>query len=74
VATSGSYVYEPGGTVHTLQVDEDVEALFVVEGSIIWYGPDGTMASCQDAVDILDDVRVVLARQGLELPPLVVQD
>src|SRR4051812_31175695 len=32
IASPGSYVYEPTGTVHTLEVFEDVEAMFMVEG------------------------------------------
>jgi hypothetical protein len=74
VATPGSYVYEPNGTVHTLEVLDDVEALFVVEGSMIWYGPDDALAKYQDASDILEDVTKGLAARGVELPSIVVQD
>ena len=43
VATAGSCIYEPPGSIHTLVVDGDEPAivLFHVMGEIINYGPDG---------------------------------
>ena len=72
VATAGSYVFEPVGTVHTLQVEEDTEAMFVTNGGFIYYGPDGEMTTYSDAASILASVNEALAVQGLELPPGVV--
>jgi quercetin dioxygenase-like cupin family protein len=73
-ATAGSYVYEPTGTVHTLEVVEDVEALFMVDGTIVWYDSDGRPAVFSEAADLLDDVTKALVAQGLTLPDIVVQD
>jgi hypothetical protein len=72
VATAGSYVFEPIGTVHTLQVDEDTEAMFITQGGFIYYGPGGEMTKYSDAASTLADVTAALAEQGLELPPGVV--
>lgn len=74
VATAGSYVYEPIGTTHTLVVDQDVEALFIVEGGMIWYGPDGKMQRYETAGAMHELISAALAAQGLELPDIVVQD
>ena len=74
VAAAGHYVYEPVGTVHTLEVLEDTEALFVNEGTIIWYDGDDRMSKYQDAGMVLDDCVAALKKQGLELPSIVVQD
>ena len=73
-ATAGSFVHEVRGTSHTLEVHDDVEALFTVEGGMIWYGPDGRMETYQEAADLLDLVQAALADQGLALPDHVVQD
>ena len=71
-ATAGSYVHEPPGTVHTLQVEEPTTAMFVSYGAFIWFGPDGQMAHYQDAASTLADCRETLRSQGLELPDGVV--
>ncbi|HEY2331850.1 MAG TPA: 2,4'-dihydroxyacetophenone dioxygenase family protein [Acidimicrobiales bacterium] len=72
VATPGSYVFEPIGTVHTLQVEQDTLALFITQGGFIYYGPDGEMTKYSDAASTLADVTAALEAQGLELPAGVV--
>jgi len=71
VATPGSLVYEPPGTTHTLVTEEPTEAMFVVFGGFIYFGPDGALTSYSDAASILRDCREALAAQGLELPASV---
>jgi 2,4'-dihydroxyacetophenone dioxygenase len=73
-ATAGSFVYEPTGTSHTLEVDEDTEAMFTVAGGMVWYGADGRLDTYQEAADLLVMVEDALTTQGLELPDHVVQD
>jgi 2,4'-dihydroxyacetophenone dioxygenase len=72
VAGPGSYVFEPVGTIHTLEVVEDTEAMFITQGGFIYYGPDGEMTKYSDAASTLADITAALAGQGLELPPGVV--
>ncbi len=74
LATAGSYVYEPSGTTHTLEVDEDVEAMFVVQGGMVWYGDDGRLDTYQEAADVLQAVELALHHQGQTLPDFVIQD
>jgi hypothetical protein len=57
-----------------LQVDEDVEARFVVQGGMVWYGDDGRLDTYQEAGDVLQAVELALQDQGLVLPDFVVQD
>ena len=39
-ASAGSYVFEARGATHTLVVDEDVEAMFIVNGGQVDLGDD----------------------------------
>jgi hypothetical protein len=72
-AGPGSYVSEPAGTVHTLKIEEETLALFIVNGGFIYFGPDGAFLRYQDAATTLADVQAALAVDGLELPPSVYQ-
>jgi hypothetical protein len=73
VARPGAYVYEPPGTEHTLYAEEATVAMFIAQGSFIWYDDDGRMAKHQDATSTLADVQAALAADGLHLPPGVVR-
>lgn len=68
VATSGTYVYEPPGTTHTLKVLEDTMAVFAVEGGQVNLGPNDEVLDYFDATMALENYRVCLAAQGLEMP------
>jgi quercetin dioxygenase-like cupin family protein len=70
-ATAGSYAHEPAGTVHTLRIEEEMLALFIVNGSFIYFNPDGTFLRYQDAATTLKDCQAALAADGLELPAAV---
>jgi 2,4'-dihydroxyacetophenone dioxygenase len=71
VATAGSYAHEPAGTVHTLRIEEETLALFIVNGGFVYFEPDGTFLRYQDAATTLKDCQAALARDGLELPRAV---
>jgi quercetin dioxygenase-like cupin family protein len=70
-AGPGSYVSEPPGTVHTLKIEEETLALFIVDGGFIYFAPDGTFIRYQDAATTLADVQAALAVDGKELPEAV---
>lgn len=70
-ARAGSYVNEPAGTVHTLKIEEETLALFIVTGGFVYFEPDGTFIRYQDAATTLADCRAALAVDGLELPESV---
>jgi uncharacterized RmlC-like cupin family protein len=72
-AGPGDYVSEPAGTVHTLKIEEETLALFIVNGGFIYFAPDGTFLRYQDAATTLADVQAALSVDGLELPPAVYQ-
>jgi hypothetical protein len=46
VATAGSYAHEPAGTVHTLRIEEETLALFIVNGGFVYFEPDTASATC----------------------------
>ena len=70
-ATAGTYVNEPAGTVHTLKIEEDTLALFVVSGGFVYFDDDGSFIRYQDATSTLADCKAALAADGLELPASV---
>jgi 2,4'-dihydroxyacetophenone dioxygenase len=70
-ATAGSYVNEPAGTVHTLKIEDETLALFIVNGGFIYFDDKGAFIRYQDAATTLEDCKAALAVDGLELPPAV---
>ena len=67
--TAGSYLYEPGGSVHTFITPEsnteDTVILVRVEGANINFNEDGTFHSILDAVLIRELAAVLAEQQGL---------
>ncbi|MEQ6900480.1 2,4'-dihydroxyacetophenone dioxygenase family protein [Nocardioides sp. YIM 152588] len=67
--TAGSYLYEPGASVHTLAVPEtnteDTTVLFVVQGSNVNFNDDGTFHSILDATLIAHLTSQLTEAQGL---------
>jgi quercetin dioxygenase-like cupin family protein len=70
-AGPGSYVHEPAGTVHTLKIEEDTLALFIVTGGFVYFDEAGDFIRYQDAATTLADCKAALAADGLTLPPSV---
>ncbi len=75
VATAGSYVVEAGETEHTLVIDEDgTEVMFIVQGGMVYLGPNREVLGYDDAQMVLDrhleDLRVL----GRSLHPGVLVD
>jgi quercetin dioxygenase-like cupin family protein len=67
--TAGSYLYEPGGSVHTLEVDadntDDTIMFIRVTGSNINFTDDGNFHSILDAVTLRHLIDTVGEEQGL---------
>ena len=72
VATSGSYVYEQPGTVHTLSIELPTLAIFVVNGAIVNVSSEGAPTAILDAWTALDLYTKGLAAAGIELPDGIV--
>jgi 2,4'-dihydroxyacetophenone dioxygenase len=72
VSTSGSYIHEPAGSVHTLHVPEDntepTDVLFVIEGALLNLTPDGQVESVTDAPAILGAYYALLEAAGVTRP------
>jgi 2,4'-dihydroxyacetophenone dioxygenase len=70
--TSGSYIREPAGSVHTLDVPEDNEeitdVLFVMEGVNLNLAPDGSVESVTDGAGTLAAYEAMAVAQGFDRP------
>jgi 2,4'-dihydroxyacetophenone dioxygenase len=70
--TAGSYLYEPGGSVHTLEVpaDNTEETLMLIRvvGANLNFNEDGSFHSILDAVTIRHLTDTLSAAQGLGDP------
>ena len=69
---AGSYLFEPPGTTHTLQIDADVDGptdvLFVIYGAMLHLAEDGSIVGVTDAESCLDEYPRLLKQQGTPLP------
>lgn len=69
--TAGSYLFEPGGSVHTLRVPadntEDTVMLVMVTGANINFTEDGQFHSVIDAVSLQYLLEKFARKQGVEL-------
>ncbi len=72
VSLPGSYIYEPAGSVHTLNVPEDntddTDVLFVIEGALLNLTPDGQVESVVDAAFMVDVYVALCEAAGLGYP------
>jgi 2,4'-dihydroxyacetophenone dioxygenase len=73
--TAGSYLYEPGGSVHTFYCPEDntedTLALAWIEGAQVSFNEDGSFHSVMDAVALKYLVETVAAAEGTGPVPYV---
>lgn len=75
--TSGSYLYEPAGSTHTLHVpatnDEVTDVSFIIHGANLNLDADGQVETVIDAPTVLEFYRALCADQhGIADPPVVV--
>lgn len=71
VATTGSYVYEPAGSVHTLRAfaeDEDCVVIYAMSGGLVLLGPNDELWMYEDAESALERYRFALDQQGVPFP------
>jgi len=72
VSTAGSYIYEPAGSVHTLNVPADntepTDVFFVIEGALLNLTPDGQVESVFDAPAMLEVYYALAEAAGIERP------
>ena len=70
---AGSYLYEPGGSVHTFFTPadntEDTVALWWMQGAQVSFNEDGTFHSVMDAVTLQYLVETAAAAQGTDRSP-----
>jgi 2,4'-dihydroxyacetophenone dioxygenase len=71
-STTGSYIYEPANSVHTLDVPEDnegeTEVLFVIEGALLNLDADGSVESVTDGPGMLEAYYLMLEAAGQPRP------
>jgi 2,4'-dihydroxyacetophenone dioxygenase len=72
VSEAGSYIHEPAGSVHTLNVPEDnvedTDVLFVIEGALLNLSLDGQVESVVDAEMMLGVYLALCEAAGLGRP------
>lgn len=73
--TAGSYIYEPAGSTHTLEVPSDVtettEAMFVIYGALINFDADGNYAHTVDPATTRELYFNTLEQQGDPRPKII---
>ena len=69
---AGSYLFEPPGTTHTLQIAPDAgeptDVLFVIYGAMLHMDEAGTIIGVTDAESCLAEYPRLLAEQGMAVP------
>ena len=75
-STSGSYIREPAGSVHTLDVPADndgiTEVVFVIEGALLNLAADGSVESVSDGPGTLAAYEALAEAQGFGKPTGVI--
>ncbi len=75
-STAGSYIREPAGSVHTLDVpsdnDEVTDVLFVIEGALLDLAADGSVESVTDGSTALAGYEALAVAQGVGVPTGVI--
>ncbi len=71
VQTEGSYLFEPGGSIHTLKSDEGAEGFISVYGSNINFHDDDTFMNIMDAGWIEQMLIEVAKETGQKVPRFI---
>jgi len=78
MSVAGSYIHEPAGSLHTLHVPEDntetTDVLFVINGALINFAPDGRLESVTDGPAILDAYFALCDAAGIARPSGLIVD
>tara|TARA_R110002072_G_scaffold165237_2_gene318432 strand:+ start:23322 stop:23768 length:447 start_codon:yes stop_codon:yes gene_type:complete len=74
VNRAGSFLYEPAGSVHTLQcIEDDTQVWFQMYGCNINLDADGNVTSIMDGTGTLEYYLAVCAEMGLPRPNVLVE-
>lgn len=68
VQTAGSYLFEPGGSIHTFKSDEGAEGFMVINGANINFNDDGSFMNIMDAGWIEQTVLAAAQANGQKAP------
>jgi len=68
VQTAGSYLYEPGGSIHTFNTDEGTEGFMVVNGANINFNEDGSFMNIMDTGWIEEMIHTAASANGQAVP------
>jgi len=73
VNTSGSFLYEPAGSVHTLQcIEDNTQVWFHMSGSNINLDGDGNITSVADGMITMEFYLAMCEQMGHPNPPVLV--
>ncbi|MBZ2169099.1 2,4'-dihydroxyacetophenone dioxygenase family protein [Marinobacter sp. F4216] len=68
--TAGSYLFEPGGSIHTFNVPEDnkevTETVMIIEGANVNFDENGEYHSILDASSIMAMIEACIQERGLD--------
>lgn len=68
--TAGSYLFEPGGSIHTFMVPADntepTDTVMVVSGANVNFDQDGNFVNIMDASDIMQLLDRLVKERGME--------
>jgi 2,4'-dihydroxyacetophenone dioxygenase len=69
---SGSFLYEPPGSTHTLKVADDAngvtDVLFIMYGAMLHLDAHGGVLAVTDAESVIRDYAALLKQQGKAVP------
>lgn len=68
VQTEGSYLYEPGGSIHTFSTEEGAEGFMVVAGANVNFAEDGSFLNIMDAGWIEQTMLAAAKETGQPVP------
>lgn len=78
VNRAGSFLYEPAGSIHTLNVPAEntgpTDVWFQIFGANLNLAPDGSVQSVTDAASVLSKYRHQCAKAGVVDPPVLTDD
>ena len=75
VNRAGSFLYEPAGSIHTLQcIEDDTRVWFQMYGVNLNLDPNGKVDSVADGPGTLEFYLAACAAQGLPRPKVLIED
>jgi quercetin dioxygenase-like cupin family protein len=74
VNRAGSFLYEPAGSIHTLQsVEDDTHVWFQIYGSNLNLDADGNVESVTDGAGVLEAYYLLCEAEGLPRPNVLTE-